>query len=85
MPLRNCSSLASITLGESVTHIGDGAFSNCPSLASVTLGASVTHIGDLAFQNCTSLASITLGESVTHDWGQVPFKTVTSLGEHHFG
>ena len=33
-----CTSLASITLGEPVTHIEDRAFAGCTSLASITLG-----------------------------------------------
>ena len=63
-----CRSLVSITLGESVTHIGESAFHGCTSL-NITLGESVTHIGESAFHGCTSLANITLGESVTHIGG----------------
>ena len=63
---RECQNLVSVTITESVTHIGDYAFDECTSLASITLGESVTHVGAGAFAGCTSLESITLGESVTH-------------------
>ena len=46
-------------IGESVTSIGDEAFSNCSSLTSITIGNSVTSIGSLAFYECYSLTSIT--------------------------
>jgi len=62
---RNCTSLVSITIPDSVTTIGKRAFANCTSLASVTIGNSVTAIGVQVFENCTSLASVTIGNSVT--------------------
>lgn len=58
-------SLQSITLPDSITHIGNDAFSNCFSLESVTLPESIIYIGDYAFGNCFSLESITLPESLT--------------------
>ena len=67
-----CRSLQSITLPDSVTHIGDRAFEWCYSLQSITLPDSVTHIGDSAFSHCYSLQSITLPDSVTHI-GSNPF------------
>ena len=59
------SSLASITIPDSVTRIGWSAFENCTSLTSVTIPNSVTDIGDDAFLGCTSLTSITIPDSVT--------------------
>ena len=53
------------TIPDSVTTIGNAAFSNCHSLTSVTIPDSVTTIGDSAFSNCSSLTSITIPDSVT--------------------
>ena len=50
---------------DSVTAIGDWAFSSCDSLTSVTIGDSVTEIGDDAFRDCSSLTSVTIPDSVT--------------------
>ena len=50
---------------ESVTSIGDNAFSFCSDLTSVTIPGSVTSIGNYAFSFCSGLASITIPNSVT--------------------
>jgi hypothetical protein len=57
---RNCSSLTSVVIGDSVTTIGDGAFVDCRSLTSVVIGDSVTTIGDWAFYGCSNLTKVTL-------------------------
>ncbi len=50
---------------ESVTSIGEGAFSGCEGLTSITIPESVTSIGENAFLNCFGLTSITIPENVT--------------------
>ena len=61
----NCSSLASVEIGDSVTSIDDWAFSSCSKLTSVTIPNSVTSIGEYAFRDCISLTSVVIGGSVT--------------------
>ena len=61
-----------MTIGNSVTSIGDYAFSNCSGLTSVTIPNSVTTIGYEAFAGCSGLTSVTIGNSVT------------SIGEYAF-
>ena len=74
----SCSSLASATIGNSVTSIGTEAFRWCSNLASVTIGNSVTSIGSNAFRDCSSLASITIPNSVT-SIGVCAFRDCSSL------
>ena len=59
-----CTSLASITIPNSVTSIGQ-AFRDCGSLTSITISDSVTSIGSYTFWYCDSLTSITIPDSVT--------------------
>jgi hypothetical protein len=49
----------------SVTTIGNGAFSSCSSLTSITIPNSVTSIGYGAFRDCSSLTSITVSSGNT--------------------
>ena len=55
---------------DSVTSIGECAFSSCSSLQSVTIPNSVTCIGDYAFSDCSSLQSVTIPGSVTNIGGR---------------
>ncbi|MGO9203306.1 MAG: leucine-rich repeat protein, partial [Limisphaerales bacterium] len=54
-----CTDLTSVVVPDSVTSIGDFAFSGA-SLGSVTIPSSVTDIGEAAFGGCTSLSAITV-------------------------
>ncbi len=72
----DCSTLSSITLPESVTTIGMGAFRST-GVTSITIPANVTTIGDAAFLGC-SLQSITIPAGVT-EIGENTFFQCSSL------
>ena len=61
-----CKNLTSVTIPNSVTSIGQSAFSGCTSLTSVSIPNSVTSIGQSAFYDCTSLTSVSIPNSVTY-------------------
>ena len=57
--------VTNLTISDSVTSIGNFAFSGCDGLTSITIPDSVTSIGDSAFEGCEGLTSVTIGSSVT--------------------
>ncbi|MEE0235599.1 MAG: leucine-rich repeat protein [Bacteroidales bacterium] len=57
--------LSQYTIPNSVTTIGNSAFSDCSGLTSITIPNSVTTIGYSAFSGCSGLTSITIPNSVT--------------------
>ena len=61
---RDCSGLTSVTIGSSVTSIGDRAFYFCSGLRSITIPNSVRSIVNCAFIY-SGLTSITIPNSVT--------------------
>ena len=86
-----CSALASVTLNEGLTQIGNkvsttatsssyGAFQECKALKEITIPASVQVLGDGTFDECTSLVTVTFakGSQVT-TLGSVVFYGCTSL------
>ena len=54
-----------VTIPNSVTSIGNYAFSGCSGLTSVTIPNSVTSIGNMAFSFCRGLTSVSIPNSVT--------------------
>jgi hypothetical protein len=56
--------VTNITIPDSVTTIGDQAFSDCYALTSITIPNSVTNIGDYAFNFCLGLTNVTIPSSV---------------------
>ena len=56
---------ASTIIPDSVTSIGECAFSYCTSLTSIVIPDSVTSIEEYAFYECSSLISIVIPDSVT--------------------
>ena len=61
----NESEITNLVIPNSVTSIGDYAFSSCSGLTSVTIPGSVTSIGNGAFSYCSGLTSVTIPGSVT--------------------
>ncbi|MBI22328.1 MAG: hypothetical protein CMN05_01870 [Roseibacillus sp.] len=56
--------MTSITIPDSVTSIGEEAFSRCYKLTSITIGNGVTSIGHRAFARCENLSAVTfLGDA----------------------
>ena len=76
------SGLTSVTIGDSVTSIGNGAFSYCDSLTSVVIPDSVTSIGEGTFRGCSSLSSVAIPDSVT-SIGDIAFYGCDSLESVH--
>ena len=82
-------------ISNSVTSIGNYAFSGCSGLTSLTIPHSVTTIGDNAFYECLGLTRLTIGNSVT-SIGNMAFSgcsgltrltipnSVTSIGDWAF-
>ncbi len=70
--------ITSVTIPDSVTSIGDRAFSGCTGLTSISIPDSVTRIGFDAFRGCTGLTSITIPNSVT-SIGESAFEGCTGL------
>ena len=92
---RSCTSLTSVTIGNSVTSIDDYAFEGCTSLTNITIPNSVTSIGSYAFTGCVSLKSVTIPNSVTSIGDNAFYKcasltdiiipnSVTSIGNSTF-
>ena len=59
-----------VTIPDSVTSIGPGAFSGCDGLTGITIGNGVTSIGSFAFDGCGMLTSITYHGTV-ESWQNV--------------
>ena len=71
----NCYNLPEIVIPDTVTRIGDYAFSGCSALqfGNLVLSSKITYVGAEAFYNCAGLTSI-----------EVP-ETVKTIGNYAFG
>ena len=57
--------LIEYSIPESVTTIGNYAFSNCSNIINLTIPDSVTAIGDRVFSNCSNIEHLILPSSIT--------------------
>ena len=87
--------IESYIIPNSVTDIGNSAFSFCRSLTNIVIPNSVTDIGNSAFSNCSSLSNIVIPDSVTAIgnfafWGCSSLSnivipdSVTAIGDYAF-
>ncbi len=88
------SAFPSVDIPQSVTSIGDFAFTGCFKLSSVSMPNTVASLGDAAFYRCSKLTSIELGSRLS-TIGRSCFEStgltaitlparVTSIGEQAF-
>lgn len=77
-PFYNNETIKELSIGNSVTEIGERAFRYCRGLTSVTIGNSVTKIGESAFEGCSRLTSVTIPNSVT-EIGKSAFESCYGL------
>ena len=80
----NHTPIATLTIGQCVTTIGESAFNDCPQLKTLTIPDSVTSIGKLAFDLCIRLETVTLGGGVK-SIGEGAFARCRSLKSVAFG
>lgn len=91
----NKTDLVKVEIGNTVTSIGNYAFSGCSRLTSITIPDSVTSIGNLTFYGCSGLTLLTIpngvtsiGDSAFYECSQLTSVTipdaVTSIGDSAF-
>ena len=56
--------VTSVSMPNSLTKIGNDAFSGCGGLTEVTIPESLVSIGDRAFYNCSGITSIVIPDNV---------------------
>lgn len=72
--------ITSISIPETITSIGYGAFCNCTGLTSISIPNSVTVLGSSTFSGCANLKSINIPNSVTFEYiGANTFDGCSSL------
>lgn len=87
-------SFTKVSLPNTLTYIGEQAFSGCKSLKEITIPDNVTEIAKSAFNGCYNLATVMIGDGVTtigntafQDCGVetiVLGKSVSSIGDNAF-
>lgn len=92
---RDCASITSVTIPNTITAIKSFAFFNCSSMTSVNMPASVQEIGMGAFEGCSSLTQMALPKGILVVENETFFgckslkaivipSSVTNIGEEAF-
>ncbi|MBQ8860483.1 MAG: leucine-rich repeat domain-containing protein [Ruminococcus sp.] len=81
-----CSALSSLTLPDTVEHIGKWAFQNCSALSDITFPQSVSYVGNVAFDGTKWLQNQKDGmvyiNTVLYKYkGEMPKNMVIRIGE----
>lgn len=75
---KNCKSITTVTIPNSVETIESWAFYGCEALKSITIPDNVIELGPTVFGSCTSLESVKLGKGITKIEGSL-FHSCTAL------
>lgn len=67
---KDCTTLTTVILPDTIEIIGESAFSGCTSLRGIFIPEGVVYIGAGAFYGCTSLEAITIPATVTFIGGR---------------
>ena len=57
--------MTELTIPESVSSIGNYAFSGCSTLSNVSISNTVRTVGESAFQGCTGIKTLSIGSGMT--------------------
>ena len=75
-----CSSLQTVTLGDSIGSLGNKVFCQCTSLREIMIPDSVKTIGEYCFSGCSSMKTAVIGDGVT-TISSYAFQNCSSLPE----
>ena len=68
----HCTGLNMVTIGDSISTIGEDAFYGCSGLSTITIGESVVSIDNNAFFGCNSLTRVNFSGSIAQ-WCNISF------------
>lgn len=72
---RGCITLKSVTLGNSITKIGDYSFAGCSVLEGASFTNQLTHVGKYAFSECNALSGLNFGTMIVEIGEDAFYKT----------